>query len=163
MKARTIALGVVSTLLIWGLATAAYAANPKAEIMALEHKCITATTTAEAMACFDEKQIELFDVVPPLRYTGAEAVRGDLDNFFGNAKDLKAEFLALDVTTDGRLGIAQSIQHFTWTGKDGKPMAATMRVTDSLHKVGGHWKVFHSHVSVPVDFATGKAVMDGKL
>src|SRR5258708_20554304 len=109
MKAGTIALGVIGTLLIWGLATAAYAANPKAEIMALEHKCIAATTTAEAMACFDEKQIELFDVVPPLRYTGAEAVRGDLDNFFGNAKDLKAEFLALDVTTDGQLPIPHTI------------------------------------------------------
>ena len=162
MKAGTIALGVIGTLLIWGLGTAAYAASPKAEIMALEHKCIAATTTAEAMACLDEKQIELFDVVPPLRYTGAEAVRGDLDNFFGNAKDLKAEFLALDVTTDGRLGIAQSIQHFTWTGKDGKPMEATLRVTDVLRKRDGEWKVFHSHVSVPVDPATGKAQMNLK-
>jgi ketosteroid isomerase-like protein len=163
MKAGTIALGVISTLLVWGLGTSAYAASPKAEIMALEHKCITATTTAEAMACVDEKQIVLFDVVPPLRYAGADAVRADFDNFFGNAKDLKGEFVALDVTTDGRLGIAQSIQHFTWTGKDGKPMAATFRVTDCLHKAGGHWKIFHSHVSMPVDFATGKAVMDGKL
>ena len=32
MKAGTIALGVIGTLLIWGLGTAAYAASPKAEI-----------------------------------------------------------------------------------------------------------------------------------
>jgi ketosteroid isomerase-like protein len=42
-------------------------------------------------------------------------------------------------------------------------MAATMRVTDCLHKVGGHWKIFHSHVSMPVDLTTGKAVTDAKM
>ncbi|MGH7932827.1 MAG: YybH family protein [Candidatus Binataceae bacterium] len=139
------------------------AGGAKAEITAFEHKCIAAKNADEAMACFDPKEIVLYDFMPPLKYSGKQAVYQDLTNFFTNAKDVKGEFLELDVVADGKLGVANSIQHFTWTGKDGKPMEGNFRVTDSLHKVGGKWKIFHSHISVPVDPATGKAVMDAKM
>jgi len=56
------------------------------------------------------------------------------------------------------MGMARSLQHFTWTDKDGKAMEATIRVTDVLHKVGGQWKVIHSHISVPVDPKTGLVI-----
>lgn len=139
------------------------AESAKAEIVAFEHKCIAAQNADEAMACFDSNDITLYDFMPPLKYSGEAAVHEDLRNFFSNAKDAKGEFKELDVVTDGKLGVANSIQRFTWTGKDGKPMAGNFRVTDCLHKVGGRWKIFHSHISVPVDPATGKAVMDAKM
>jgi ketosteroid isomerase-like protein len=148
-----------------GVSSKAFAAgNAKQEITELEHKCIAATSTNEAASfgCFDEHDIVLYDFIPPLEYSGAKAVRRDLDNFFNNARNIKGEFVELQVVTDGKLGIARSIQHFTWTSKDGKPMEATFRVTDALHKVGGKWKIFHTHVSVPVDPNTGKAQMDLK-
>ena len=140
------------------------AGNAKQEINNLEHKCIAATSTDQAasLGCFDENDIVLYDFIPPLKYAGATAVRGDLDNFFNNAKDVKGEFVELQIVTDGKLGVARSIQHFTWTSKDGKPMEATLRVTDVLHKTGGKWKVFHTHVSVPVNPDTGKAEMNLK-
>jgi ketosteroid isomerase-like protein len=140
------------------------AGNAKQEITVLEHKCIAATSTDQAasLGCFDEADIVLYDFIPPLQYSGDKAVRGDLDNFFNNAKDVKGNFVELVVVTDGKLGIAHSIQHFTWTRKDGKPMEATLRVTDALHKSGGKWKIFHTHVSVPVDPQTGKAEMNLK-
>jgi hypothetical protein len=37
-----------------------------------------------------------------------------------------------------------------------------IRDTTGLRKVNGKWLDFHDHVSVPVDLATGKAVMDLK-
>lgn len=149
----------------WALGFKAFAAaNAKQEITDLEHKCIAATSTEQdaALGCFDENDIVLYDFVPPLEYSGAKAVRGDLDNFFNNAKNVKGEFVELQVVTDGKLGVARSIQHFTWTTKDGKPMEGTFRVTDVLHKTGGKWKIFHTHVSVPVDPNTGKAEMNLK-
>jgi ketosteroid isomerase-like protein len=165
MKKLGTLLGVIGVAaLAWMVGFSAFAAgNAKQEITELEHKCIAATNTDEAMACDDQRDIVLYDFVPPLEYSGDKAVRGDLDNFFNNAKDVKGEFVAMHVVTDGRLGVVYSIQHFTWTGKDGKPMAATVRVTDALHKVGGQWKIFHSHVSVPVNPATDKGDMDLKL
>jgi ketosteroid isomerase-like protein len=154
----TIAVATVA----WGLN--ASAASPQKEISDLEHKCIAATSTDEAasLGCFDQNDIVLYDFIPPLEYKGAKAVRGDLDNFFNNAKNVKGEFVELQVITDGKLGVARSIQHFTWTTKDGKPMQATLRVTDVLHKTQGGWKVFHTHVSVPVNPDTGKAEMNLK-
>jgi ketosteroid isomerase-like protein len=143
---------------------ASAAPTAKQAITNLEHRCIAATSTEEAakLGCFDEADIVLYDFIPPLQYSGAKAVRGDLDNFFNNAKDVKGEFIELEVVTDGKLGVAHSIQHFTWTGKDGKPVEATVRVTDALHKVNGRWKIFHTHVSVPVNPDTGKGEMNLK-
>src|SRR6516165_543998 len=151
--------------LAWTVSFNALAAgSAKQEITDLEHKCMTATSTDQmaALGCFDEADIVVYDFSAPLEYSGAKAVRGDFDNFFNNAKNVKGEFVELQVVTDGKLGVARSIQHFTWTSKDGKPMEATLRVTDVLHKVGGKWKVFHSHVSVPVNPDTGKAEMNLK-
>ena len=54
----------------------------------------------------------------------------------------------------------RSLQHFTWKDKDGTPQEGTFRVTDIFHKVGGKWKLLHTHVSVPVDPATGKGQMN---
>ncbi|MBF6570605.1 MAG: nuclear transport factor 2 family protein [Candidatus Binataceae bacterium] len=142
---------------------ASRASSAKAEITALEHKCIAAQNADEAVQCFDPNDIALYDFTPPLEYSGMKAVREHMEGVFANFKDPKASFLELEVVTDGKLGIANSIQHFTWTGKDGTPMEGNFRVSDSLHKVGGKWKIFHSHVSVPVDPATGKAVMNAKL
>jgi ketosteroid isomerase-like protein len=165
MKKPGLLIGALAILLIFsGVASISYAAgDAKAQITELEHKLIAATSTDEALKYYDPNKVAVFDFEPPLQYVGEDAVHKDFDSFFNNAKDVKGEFLEIDVVTDGRLGIVNSIQHFTWTGKDGKPMAATLRVTDSLHKVNGEWKIFHSHISVPVDPATGQAQMDLKL
>jgi ketosteroid isomerase-like protein len=164
MKKIGLLLGTIAVAaLAWSVGFNALAAgSAKQEITDLEHKCIAATNTDEALACDDSNDIVLYDFSPPLEYSGPKAVRADLDNFFNNAKDIKGEFVELRVVSDGKLGVARSIQHFTWTTKDGKPMEATLRVTDVLHKVGGQWKIFHSHVSVPVDPATGKGQMNLK-
>lgn len=167
MKKLGLFLGAIALAVFAGAVgyQALAAGNSKQEITDLEHKCIAATSTeqSESLGCFDPSDIVLYDFIPPLEYSGAKEVRADLNNFFNNAKDVKGEFLQLAVVTDGKLGIARSIQHFTWTSKDGKPMAATFRVTDALHKTGGKWKIFHTHVSVPVNPETDKGEMDLKL
>jgi len=166
MKRHELLIGIVVTILIAAGGTSSLslaAGDAKAQITELEHKVIASTSTDQVMAYYDANKVVFYDFVPPLQYVGEKAVRADLDNFFNNAKNAKGEFLEMDVVTDGRLGIVNSIQRFTWTGKDGKPMEGTFRVTDSLHKVGGQWKIFHTHVSVPVDPATGMAQMNLKL
>ena len=163
MKKLLLTLSAISAaVLVWSGSAAHAADDAKAEITALEHKVIAATNTNEFMAFADEKNIVLYDYVRPLQYVGAKAVRADLDNFFNNAKNAKGEFVALDVIADGNVAVARSLQHFTWTDKDGKPAEATFRVTDGWHKVDGKWKLFHSHVSFPMDAATGKAEMNLK-
>ena len=156
-------LSVISAaVLVWSFGAAHAAGDAKAEITALEHKLIAATSADEAMAFQDEKEIVLYDYLVPLQYVGATAVRADFEKFFSSAKNIKADFVSLRVIAGGKVGVAHSIQHFTWTDKDGKPGEGTFRVTDGWQKVKGQWKLFHTHVSFPIDPATGKAEMNLK-
>lgn len=156
-------VGVTGLLMSLSInANAAGNAKDEAAIKAVENKLIAATSTDEVMKYYDANDIDLFDFSGPLQYQGATAVHGDLDGFFNNAKDVKGNFVEMVVVTDGKLGMVRSIQHFTYTDKDGKAQEATLRVTDVFHKVGGKWKVIHSHVSVPVDPKTGQGQMNLK-
>lgn len=152
--------GLVLSLSVSSNAIAAGSAKDKKAIEDTEHKIIAATSTDEVMKYYDKNDIDLYDFVPPLQYEGATAVHGDLDNFFNNAKDVKGNFVVLVVETGGTMGMARSIQHFTWTDAAGKQQEATLRVTDVFRKEDGKWKVIHSHVSVPVDPKTGQAQMN---
>ncbi len=166
MRRLGLAIGTLVGMagLVWSVSFSANAASSaKDEIIAVEHKLIAATSTAQAMEYTDEKEFVLYDFVPPLQYKGAHAVREHFDSVFNNLTDLKGEFVELEVVTDGKLGVARSIQHFTWKDKDGKPGEGTWRVTDVFHKVGGKWKAIHAHTSVPVDPATGQGQMNLQL
>ena len=164
MKRLGFAIGTIVGVagLAWSVSFYANAAgSAKDEITAVENKLIAATSTAQFMEHAD-KGIVFYDFVPPLQYKGASAVRSRLDAAFEEAKDLKGEFVELEVVADDTLGAARSLQHFTWKDKDGKAQEGMFRVTDIFHKVGGKWKLLHSHVSVPVDPATGKGQMNLK-
>ena len=163
MKKFVFLLSAMSAaVLVWSFSSAPAAGDAKAEITVLEHKVIAATSADDAMTFQDEKEIVLYDYVMPLQYVGGKAVRADFEKFFSSAKNVKGDFVTLRVIADGEVGIAHSIQHFTWTDKDGKPGEGTFRVTDGWQKVKGQWKLFHTHVSFPIDAATGKAEMNLK-
>jgi ketosteroid isomerase-like protein len=97
-----------------------------------------------------------------LQYEGNAAVRGDFDNVFATFAGAKGDFVQLVVVTDGKMGMARSIQHFAWTDKAGKPQQVTVRVTDIFHKIDGQWKVIHTHISAPMDPKTGLTQMNLK-
>jgi len=165
MKRLGFAIGTIVGMagLAWSVSFYANAAgNAKDEITAVENKLIAATSTAQFMEHVDEKAFVFYDYVPPLQYKGASAVGSRLDALFQEAKDLKGEFVELEVVADDKLGAARSLQHFTWKDKEGTPREGTFRVTDVFHKVEGTWKLIHSHVSVPVDPATEKGQMNLK-
>jgi ketosteroid isomerase-like protein len=104
----------------------------------------------------------LFDVIPPLEYKGPAAVRKDFENFMAAYPRFHFEVINLRVVSDGRIGFANYIEHFTGTAKDGKPASFTWRVTDCLEKKAGTWKIVNEHISVPVDLNSGRAFTDMK-
>jgi ketosteroid isomerase-like protein len=152
-----------AALMALGLGAQARAANAKADLTELEHKCAAATTVDELMGCYDASdELVVYDISTPREFDGPAAVRADFQNFFDNSKNPKVEFISLHVITDGKLGAAESVQHFTATDKSGKPLDMIFRVTDVWHKEKGGWKIIHSHISFPVDVASGKADMQSK-
>jgi ketosteroid isomerase-like protein len=147
-----------------GFGARAFAASAKAQITDLEHKCAATTTTDELMGCYTTSDdLVVYDIGTPREFDGVKAVRGDFQNFFDTIKNPKVEFVSLHVVTDGKMGVAYSVQHGTGTDKAGKPVDMTFRVTDVWQKIGGKWKIIHTHVSFPVDMATGKADMQSKM
>jgi ketosteroid isomerase-like protein len=161
---RTLAgIFAAATLIAWSFGAQAFAADAKADITELEHKCAASTSVDELMKCYDDSNdLVVYDISTPREYDGTAAVRGDFQGFFDNSKNPKVEFLSLHVTTDGKLGVAESVQHFTGTDKADKPVDMIFRVTDVWRKEKGGWKIIHSHVSFPIDMASGKADMQSK-
>jgi ketosteroid isomerase-like protein len=116
------------------------------------------------MACYAPgDDLVVYDIGTPREFDGQKAVRADFQNFFDTVKNPKVEFVSLHVVTDGKMALANSVQHFTGTDKSGKPADMTFRVTDVWQKQEGQWKMIHTHVSFPTDMASGKADMQSKL
>jgi ketosteroid isomerase-like protein len=139
--------------------------DDKQAITDLEHKLANAPTADEAIKYYDPTdEVELFDMAgPPREVKGNKAIHTHLAQGFTGIKNIKVDFVEINVVTDGKLGYATSVQRFTATGPDGKPMDITFRQSDFLHKVNGEWKIMHQHISVPVDMKTGKGDMASKM
>src|ERR1022692_624773 len=160
MHKLSIGMCAALALIGWGFGAQAIAADAKAEITELEHKFAAATTTDDAMSFMDQSdELVIYDLSTPREFDGPAAVRADFQNYFDNAKNPKAEFLSMHVITDGKLGVAESVQHFAYTDRSGKSIDSIFRQTDVWRKEKGGWKIIHSHISYPTEMASGKADM----
>jgi len=150
-------------LMAWCFGAQAFAADAKAEITELEHKEAAATTADEALALYDTSDdLVVYDLTPPREFDGLKALREDFQNFFSSTKNPKIEFINLHVVSSGKLGVGESVQHMTATDNNGKSIDIIFRVTNVWRKENGGWKIIHSHISLPVDMASGKADMQSK-
>ena len=76
-----------------------------------------------------------------------------------NMTDPHMKLLDFNVDSDGNLGVQIDIQQVSLTPKGGQPISFTMRQSDCMRHVGDKWYSVFEELSVPVDAATGKAVM----
>ena len=139
-------------------------ADDQQEISDLEHKLAIITTADEATKYWDNSNdVVVFDVMgPPREFVGYKAVCNHVGEFSGY-KNVKSEFLELQVISDGKLALARSVQHYTAKDQNGKQGEVTYRQTDVWRKTNGQWKLIHQHVSYPIDVKTGKADMGSKM
>jgi len=108
-------------------------------------------------------QVVAYDVVPPLQYKGREAYRKDylelLNQYDG---PVHVEYRDMRIFSSGDVGFIQALERFTGKMKNGQPVDFWLRATSGVLKINGQWLIVHDHISVPVDFDTGKAVLDLK-
>jgi uncharacterized protein (TIGR02246 family) len=103
--------------------------------------------------------IFVFDLSTPREYAGYDAYKKDWAGMFDSAQGpIRFEVSELVIETDGKLAYSHSIQHMSYTMKDGTLSDSMVRVTDVYRKIDGKWLVVHEHVSVPID-AAGKPDM----
>ena len=73
--------------------------------------------------------------------------------------DLKVTIENLTVYQSGDVATVRGLTRLEGTAF-GQSIDMWARETNVLHRVDGEWLVVHDHVSVPIDFASGRALMD---
>jgi uncharacterized protein (TIGR02246 family) len=104
-----------------------------------------------------------YDLVPPLQYKGKDAYRKDYVEFLNQYDGpIHVEYQDMRIISSGDVGFIHTLERFTGKLKNGQPSDLWLRATSGVRKVNGKWRIVHDHVSVPVDFETGKAALDLK-
>ena len=102
-----------------------------------------------------------FDIVPPLRHAGAAAKRKNwVDAFAAYQPPLGYEMRDLTITVGDDVAFGHSLNRISGTVQNGQRSEVWVRWTVCFRKIDGTWLITHDHVSVPVDFASGRALLD---
>ncbi|MGV9291460.1 YybH family protein [Streptomyces sp. NPDC003719] len=100
-----------------------------------------------------------YDVVPPLHFTGHEAVRRNFLRWFdGYEGPIGLETHEPAVASgDGDLAFAHMLHLDSGTRRDGTVMSVWVRSSLGLARSDGRWLITHEHISVPIDPETLRA------
>jgi uncharacterized protein (TIGR02246 family) len=104
-----------------------------------------------------------FDVVNPLRYFGADAIRKRLEEWSASFQgSIGLEIRDLSITVGEALAFSHCLNHVSAKTKDRRKLDMWWRETACYRKIEGKWLIIHQHSSVPFDVKTGKASLDLK-
>jgi ketosteroid isomerase-like protein len=102
-----------------------------------------------------------FDVVPPLHYTGSAAVRRNFLRWFDAWESaIGQDIRDLNIAASGEVAVAHMLIRASGTLKNGREVGYWVRATVGCQRSNGRWLITHEHISLPVDVASGQAVMD---
>lgn len=108
--------------------------------------------------------VAYFDVVPPLRFLGTDALRRNFLRWFGEYDGpIGLETHHLDVAVSGDVAFAHMLHLDTGTvpaDGDAPVRSLWLRSTVCLRRSGDTWLITHEHISLPVALDTMAAVLD---
>jgi uncharacterized protein (TIGR02246 family) len=156
--------GLCATVSLGGAARAQGQSKDEQEIRALEDKFAAAFNAKDLDAIMKVyvpgDELFVFHVGIPRQHVGFEDYKKDWKDFLAEYPGpIKFEMHDLSIVSDGKIAYSHSIQHVVGKSADGSSQDFAARVTDVYRKIEGKWLIVQEHVSVPIDFATGKPVM----
>ena len=102
-----------------------------------------------------------FDVVPPLQYAGATALRGRFLQWFDGWKgSIGMEIRDLSIVASGDIAVAHWLSRASGTLSNGQEVGSWVRATSCCQRSNDTWVITHEHVSWPVDSRSQTAAMD---
>jgi ketosteroid isomerase-like protein len=108
-------------------------------------------------------EVIAYDIVPPLRFVGAETYRKDYKEFFAQYDGpIDVEYRDLKIVVGGDVAFAYGLERLSGTLKNGEKSDIWVRFTSGFRKINGKWFDVRDHISVPADLETGKAALDLK-
>ena len=135
--------------------------SSEAEILRRIGKLIEAVRAADLDGVMSSyaPDVVTFDIVAPLRKIGADGKRENWRAVFATyQRPLGYEIRDLTITAGGDVAFARSLNRISAALRSGARISQWLRWTACFQKIGGEWRIVHDHVSVPTDFATGKAL-----
>jgi ketosteroid isomerase-like protein len=138
-------------------------ASTQSEVRALLESWSEAARTKDIdrLMSLYSPDIIYFDVVPPLRYAGSAAVRRNFLRWFdGWRSSIELEICDLNILASGDIATAYLLVRASGTLKDGREVGYRVRATVCCQRSDHGWLITHEHISLPVDFKSGRAVMD---
>ena len=139
--------------------------SDEAAIRGLLDDCIRSLhdKNIEGVMSIYAQEVVSFDIVPPLRYIGADAFRKVWEGVFSTFQGpINYEIHDLSITVGGDVAFAHSLNRISGTMTNGQQTALWLRWTACFRKINGKWLIVHHQNSVPVDLEHGKAVLDGQ-
>jgi uncharacterized protein (TIGR02246 family) len=104
-----------------------------------------------------------FDLLPPLHYSGADAIRKRVSKWFSSFQSsIGFEMRNLKVVSGEDVAFCHSLNGVSGTDKAGAKIDMWWRATNCFRKIDGKWFVAHAHSSEPFDMQSGKALVDLK-
>jgi ketosteroid isomerase-like protein len=108
-------------------------------------------------------ELVAFDIVPPLRYVGADAYRKPWEEVYSSFQGpIGYEIHDLSITVGDDVAFTHSLNRISGTMNTGHKTDLWVRCTACLRKINGKWLIVHTQVSVPVDLEQGKAMLSLK-
>jgi len=144
--------------------------TPQDEIAALLDERVEACPAKDVdrlMALYSP-DVVYFDVVPPLRFTGTDAVRRNFRRWFAEYEGpIGLTTVDQRVAVDGDVAFAHMIHHDSGsldaasdTHERAEERNLWLRSTVCLRRTEHGWRITHEHISLPVDPRTLRAVPD---
>lgn len=102
-----------------------------------------------------------FDLVPPLQYVGAAALRDRFLEWFNSYEgEIRQEIHDLHIVVSGDIAVTSMLIRSGGTLKSGREAELWVRATSSCQRSERSWLIMHEHISLPVDLSSGSAVMN---
>jgi len=139
--------------------------NDEAAIQGLLDDCTRSLRdkNIEGVMSIYAQEVVSFDLVPPLRYMGADEYRKRWEEvFLVYQGPIDYEIHDLNITVGDDVAFTHSLNRISGTMNNGQKTDLWVRCTACFRKINGKWLIMHQQVSVPVDLENGKAVLDLK-
>ncbi len=139
--------------------------HDEAAIQGLLDDCIRSLRdkNIEGVMSIYAQEVVSFDIVPPLRYMGADAFKKRWEEvFLVYQGPIDYEIHDLNITVGDDIAFSHSLNRIRGTMINGQKTELWLRWTACFRKINGKWLIVHHQVSVPVDLENGKAALDLK-
>jgi len=115
----------------------------------------------ERLMALYSPDVVYFDLVPPLRYTGAAALRARFLDWFGRwSSAIGQNVRDVNISASGHVAAAFMLIRTSGTLKTGEEIGYWVRVSNGCRRSDRGWLITHEHVSLPVDMKSRSAVTD---